>query len=187
MVKAKRYKAAILPYVLVITLAGGIVVSSIMLRFYLSLKESDLLLNQWIIEKDLNSVLNYGMHQEIFSSRWEDVHFSTTLNSIARFQNDHWGIYGLTKVQVERNKSVFKRAAIWGRKSEQSDYSLYLADLKQHFSVCGKTVLDGLCYLPEAGVRHGYIEGKSFTGSLPDQSTVKHARQIGRASCRERV
>ncbi|HRJ35672.1 MAG TPA: hypothetical protein PK610_06775, partial [Flavobacteriales bacterium] len=61
MVKAKRYKAAILPYVLVITLAGGIVVSSIMLRFYLSLKESDLLLNQWIIEKDLNSVLNYGM------------------------------------------------------------------------------------------------------------------------------
>lgn len=177
MVKVKRYKAAILPYVLVITLAGGIIVSSIMLRFYLSLKESDLLLNQWIIEKDLNSVLNYGMHQEIFSSQWEDVHFSTTLNSNARFQNDHWGIYGLTKVEVERNKSVFKRAALWGRKSEQSDYSLYLADLKQHFSVCGNTVLEGLCYLPEAGVRHGYIEGKSFSGSLPDQFSVKHAQR----------
>jgi len=44
-------------------------------------------------------------------------------------------------------------------------FSLYLADAGKSLSLCGRTEINGHCYLPAAGLKRGYIEGESFAGN----------------------
>ena len=42
---------------------------------------------------------------------------------------------------------------------------MYLADQNKPLSLTGRTQITGNCYLPKAGVKRAYIEGKSFVGN----------------------
>lgn len=61
----------------------------------------------------------------------------------------------------------------------KDQYSLYLADHDKPISLCGKTILSGKCFLPKAGLKMAFIEGKSFEGSkLLDGTSEDSKREI---------
>ena len=57
--------------------------------------------------------------------------------------------------------------------------SLYLADNNRALSLCGETLIKGLCYLPRQGPKRAYIEGKSFVGTQLIHGGIKQSdRQL---------
>ncbi|MCB0395295.1 MAG: hypothetical protein KDD36_01500 [Flavobacteriales bacterium] len=90
-----------------------------------------------------------------------------------------WGVFEVAVAQT-LTRNVAERAVLMGRKpGPDSDYALYLSDRNRALSVCGKTLVRGKAYLPEAMVKRAYIEGKSFDGQrLIDGVTSKSDKAV---------
>lgn len=96
-----------------------------------------------------------------------------------------WGLFELATATAFKRKQTHRRQALVGRLPAPSEPALYLSDRNKALALCGRTIIKGTVYLPKAGVKRAYIEGKSFVGKqlidgkrelakrhLPDLSAV---------------
>jgi len=77
-----------------------------------------------------------------------------------------WGAFEIQISEAFSRHHRFSRIALSGNGSkEDSTTALYLADQDKPLSLCGKTEIKGMCFLPKAGVKRAYIEGQNFIGA----------------------
>ncbi|PCJ87265.1 MAG: hypothetical protein COA57_04865 [Flavobacteriales bacterium] len=161
-------KGGALIYALFVALIIGLTSSSLIFLAYFNriefqantLKEKTLL--------DVSSGINLLVAQP------EKIPFAqpaeTTLfddeSSIVTLGRIHWGAFeiGVSK-KTSKNYEFSQSVLIGSNLHQDSKISLYLADLDKPLSLCGKTEINGICYLPKAGVKRAYIEGQSFVGN----------------------
>jgi len=82
-----------------------------------------------------------------------------------RFQmrEEEWGLWNVVKVISETRHGVDTAVLLCGgRYLRQDTTALYTVGKGRYLSVVGETVLRGRCYLPELGVRRGYVQGRSY-------------------------
>lgn len=92
------------------------------------------------------------------------------------FQRKHWGAFEIAVSNAVAGKLSANRAAMIGALiHNDSKISLYLADEDKPLSLCGNTLIKGICYLPKAGVKRAYIEGQSFSGDKLIDGEVKES------------
>ncbi|HEY0056919.1 MAG TPA: hypothetical protein VGB63_16330 [Pedobacter sp.] len=78
-------------------------------------------------------------------------------------RKERWGIYDLAFVQSYIQKDTITRAFLIGKNFD--DYTaLYLRDEDRPLSISGSTQIVGDAFLPGAGIRQSYAEGKSYSG-----------------------
>lgn len=78
-------------------------------------------------------------------------------------KKDTWGLYDVYQaIAFTVNDSVRKQALGGVAILPEEDYALYLADQHLPLSVSGETTIKGSVFIPEAGVRKSYIEGREF-------------------------
>ncbi|MFN3402666.1 MAG: hypothetical protein ACK40G_01135 [Cytophagaceae bacterium] len=88
-----------------------------------------------------------------------------------------WGIFDIGIVKAFSGRSEYIKAGMYGYKPDgESNAAVYLADMNRPLSVSGNTRLKGVCYLPEAGIRREFIEGKSFTGNKLVDGEIKKSK-----------
>ncbi len=88
-----------------------------------------------------------------------------------------WGVYDVATVKAFSGRHKLVRAIEYGYKPDETlSSAIYLTDLNRPLNLCGKTKVTGTCYLPEAGVKRGYIEGKSFEGSTLINGATKKSK-----------
>jgi len=87
----------------------------------------------------------------------------------------NWGIYEVASVKAFSGRYATTKTKQYGYKPEDN-LAVYLADLSRPLNLCGKTKITGTCYLPEAGVKRGYIEGKSFEGSTLINGQIQNSK-----------
>jgi hypothetical protein len=88
-----------------------------------------------------------------------------------------WGVYEVASVRAFSGRFSLTRTVEYGyRPDETISGAIYLTDLSRPLNVCGKTKITGTCYLPESGVKRGYIEGKSFEGSSLINGVTKNSK-----------
>ena len=80
-----------------------------------------------------------------------------------------WGFYDVLFSKAHRRtiqgQFTQTKAAILGTNiGEQQQSALYLLDNNRSLSLVGKTRIEGVAYLPKAGVKRGYINGLSYYG-----------------------
>ncbi|MCU0431795.1 MAG: hypothetical protein MUF42_17690 [Cytophagaceae bacterium] len=98
------------------------------------------------------------------SSQYVDL-FGQGSDSVL-LQQRYWGAYSLlSSTAMSAGAQVHQMALCGAALSADESTALYLADLGRPLHVCGNTRLQGTSYLPEAGIRHGYIQGRGYTGS----------------------
>ncbi|MDJ1497753.1 hypothetical protein QNI19_32735 [Cytophagaceae bacterium DM2B3-1] len=79
-----------------------------------------------------------------------------------------WGVYTLASVKAFRGRHQEQQAALLASLPDSTTKAaLYLTDEKRPLTLTGDTRLKGICYLPEAGIRTSYIDGKGFSGDMP--------------------
>jgi hypothetical protein len=77
----------------------------------------------------------------------------------------YWGGFEVVMSRAfHHRKSQFRKALVGRFIPEEKRVSLYLVDRSRPLSLCGETILDGVCYLPEGGVKRAYIEGQNYKG-----------------------
>ncbi len=93
-----------------------------------------------------------------------------------RLIKKHWGAFDLGISEAFIRKECFKQVALIGTAlDDSSKISLYLADQNKALSLCGKTVIQGNCFLPKAGVKRAYIEGQTYIGDKLIYGTAKES------------
>lgn len=77
-----------------------------------------------------------------------------------------WGLFTLAHASAHYQSDTFSKAFFLGEAHQPSLQSaLYLEDHNAPLAVVGNTEVRGLVYLPQAGVKRGYIKGKGYTGA----------------------
>ncbi len=100
--------------------------------------------------------------------------FGEQNDSVALRRMD-WGAFEVALAKAFSGDRHVTKAAQYGYPpTGPGGAALYLADAGSPLVVSGSTTLRGLCYLPEAGVRSGYIDNQPFAGrSLVDGALRK--------------
>lgn len=169
-------KGGSLFYAIVISLLIAIISSAFILFAYFSHSQ----FQNWEINDRLNLNANSGITFLLSDQSVVPLNSKVSLD----LYNDGFDsvelIYrswGATEIAI--SKALFKdrkvtRSAQVGIALDTNDlYSLYLADEDKPLSVCGTTKIVGDAYLPKTGVKRGYIEGQSYTGTSFVEGKIK--------------
>lgn len=76
-----------------------------------------------------------------------------------------WGAYEVLVSEGISGRETTRSAELVGSVNLDTASALTLIDHGKPLSLCGKTRLEGTCYLPRSGVKRAYIEGKNYVGS----------------------
>jgi hypothetical protein len=76
-----------------------------------------------------------------------------------------WGIYDIGLCQSFIQKDTLSKALMIASQIDSSKWAaLYLIDEDRPLSVSGKTMIRGDAFIPKAGVKEAYVDGKSYQG-----------------------
>ncbi|MEM7035865.1 MAG: polymer-forming cytoskeletal protein [Bacteroidota bacterium] len=160
-----RLKASALVYTLMIcTLAGVLVASLLMLFSYNRIGFDDLYFRELAVDNvdsGIKAVL-YGAGDR-FGERAERL-FESEVDSVYA-RGEVWGMYGVLRVTGVHGPARRTRTVLFGAVPERAfAAALYVEDRNRPVTLAGKTRLEGLLYLPEAGLKRGFVGREGFAG-----------------------
>ncbi len=160
-------KASSLIYTITIVFLTGIVASSFLLYNQLSQKETDLYLLQYRLNKNAHSGIEYLLAASDYMEYNvpKNIQITEGNTDSVTVCKKSWGIFdiGISKSNF-KNKTKELTCLIGSRLLSDEKNGLYVADLDREISLCGRTVLDGITYLPDECVKRAYIEGENYIG-----------------------
>lgn len=161
-------KAGALLYAMFLVIVITIMSSSFILVNYYNSAYVIHILKQEQLFQDVNSGINYGLsfYKEIPLNNKVEIDLYDNEEHKVKLSKKNWGaFYIITSESKWKNKSISKAVLVGNNINEGEKIALYLADQNKPLSLTGKTEIVGDCYLPKAGVKRAYIEGKSFVGN----------------------
>jgi len=159
-----KLKASALFYAMLIATLIGIISGSLILFAYLN--------NLLFLNFDINQklLLNAASGIEILKGRSMDIGEEPTKVQLFDQEEDEvelsikpWGAFEIATSIATANRAKEIKVAQMGWVIKDN-IALYLTDNNRPLALCGNTIIKGDCYLPKAGTKRAYIEGKSFVG-----------------------
>ncbi len=102
--------------------------------------------------------------------------FDEGIDSV-EIQIKQWGAYPIISSTALHQNQKINKIVMVGSQSPTTLPNLYLVDIGNPLSVCGKTRIEGNIYLPKRGIKRGYIGGKSYTGNKLLYGTKHQSKQ----------
>lgn len=89
-----------------------------------------------------------------------------------------WGAFEIIYCSSKIRKKGISKIQLVGQNSTFFDgVAIYLVDKKQPLSLSGNTKINGDVFLPEAGVKRAYVEGRSFKGTTLINGEIKKSSE----------
>jgi hypothetical protein len=148
------YFAIVIAFIIAIVTASLIMLAAHYRNSYLKTKRFDRLLN------NLNSGITYMMANKevIIEERKIDL-FGNQADSLI-MSTKPWGIYEVVILKSFIAKDTLQKAFLMGKKTDS--VVLYLCDEDRPLSMSGTTKLTGNAFLPKAGLKKAYADGKPY-------------------------
>lgn len=160
-------KASSLFYAIAMSLLIGIISGSLILFAYLNRSYILSSLAKDNVRINAGSGINLLLSENSLFEKSDTVLLSLFDDGIdsVRLVKKYWGAFDIGVAEAFTRKEHYKEVALIGTVlDDSSKITLYLSDQNKALSVCGKTVIQGTCYLPKAGVKRSYIEGQTYVG-----------------------
>lgn len=125
---------------------------------------------------NVNSAINLvlGKPEVLQVNQKKSVDLFDDGECIVELEGKNWGMYSVAVASSVWHNYSFSKTAMFGDDIFNTEQvALYLADNNNYLSLCGKTILKGICYLPKLGTKRAYIEGQSFVGAKMVDGEVK--------------
>ena len=154
------YYALFLSIVIALILGSMVLFSGMNRRFATQLEIEELLIENAI------SGIEYAQanYQELPNREPIYVRlFGDGIDSV-RLEKKQWGAFTILKSTSLHNGKTYDKIALTGQLNQDSDPNLYVADQGRPIALCGDVRIEGHAVLPQAGLKHAYIEGKNYTG-----------------------
>ncbi len=150
----------------------------ITLSFHYKIQNRENLL-QKKLERNANSaivmLMNNAEGAETTTGKIIDLYNDGTDSVLIK--NTSWGVYEMVSVKAFSGRYSLSKTAEYGFQPDETlAGAIYLTDLSERLSLCGKTKITGLCFLPEKSVARGYIEGRSFEGSTLIDGFIRNSK-----------
>jgi hypothetical protein len=167
-------KASSLYIVLIVSLVIAIVSSSLItVAYYYRLEyQKNLRYNRLLT--NLNSGIDILLskdYKKFDADNIVDLDSSQAEKLLLR--KERWGLFDLALVKSYVFLDTIKKAFFIGDQTDKDRSVIYLTDEDRPLSVSGNTQIVGDAYLPKAGVREAYMEGKSFTSGKLVNGAIK--------------
>lgn len=155
-------KAHALFIVIVIALILGIISSSLILLAY----HYRIYSHENLLAKRLQLNAASGLHilltdQNGFQTEETLDLYGKEVDSV-QLKKISWGAFETGLVRAFSGRHQVNRAAQLGY-TPDSAFAVYLPDQRLPLSLAGNTLIKGNCYLPEAGVKRAYVDGRTYT------------------------
>ncbi|MEM7104358.1 MAG: hypothetical protein AAF502_14565 [Bacteroidota bacterium] len=90
-------------------------------------------------------------------------------NDSVVLETTNWGVFKVGRSTAFSNRGnqqrVHTKICLFGHRLEGIQRSaLYLTDRNKPLTICGNARIKGTAFLPEAGIKRGFIEGQPYTG-----------------------
>src|SRR5579863_316714 len=165
-------KASALYLVIIISLVIAVLCSSLIVTAYFYRAEYQKKFRYDQLQNNLGSAINILLtsRDPVFKQEKTFSLFNQDNDSIS-LQKTNWGIFdiGVAKAFIQKD-TLYKVFTIANTIDSSKWAALYLMDEDRPLSISGKTTINGTCYLPKAGVKAVYVDGKYFEGN--DQNLI---------------
>ncbi len=148
----------------------------ITLSFHYKIQNRENLL-QKKLERNTNSAIALLMNDSEVGDALNTIDLYGEESDSVQIKRTSWGVFEVATVKAFSGKYQLTKTVEYGYSPDETlSAAIYLADLSRPLNLCGKTKITGNCYLPEAGVKRGYIEGKSFEGATLINGITKKSK-----------
>ncbi|WP_140487084.1 hypothetical protein [Flavobacterium sp. GSA192] len=124
--------------------------------------------------------INYLLNTSEFNSKDTlTLKLTEKENQSVKVHLSQWGIFQKAFVLTQFRKKKFVKTAVLGSLIDaETAPTLFLQDTHNPLTVVGNTSIRGNAFLPEAGVKSGYIAGNSYYGSQLIYGNAKKSTDI---------
>ena len=159
-------KASALYLVIVIALVIGLICSSLVAVAYFYRAEYQKKFRQDRLNHNLLSSINLllAAPDGAYKEPQRIALFGGEKDSVI-IQKQAWGIFDIGTVRAYAQRdTIYKAFSIAGAADSAKWAALYIADDDRPISVSGKTRIEGVAYLPKAGIQTAYVDNKAYEG-----------------------
>lgn len=124
--------------------------------------------------------INYLLNTPEFNSKDTlSIKLTEKENQTVKVHLSQWGIFQKAFVLTQFRKKKFVKTAVLGSLIDaETAPTLFLQDTHNPLTVVGNTTIKGNAFLPEAGVKSGYIAGNSYYGSQLIYGNAKKSTDV---------
>jgi hypothetical protein len=180
----RKLRAAALVYALVMALIIAILSSSLVLYSWISAESIQANEKKIRMLDNVNSAINLLLAQQTLVGLNESkrIDLFGSGNDSVQLNRRAWGVFEVISASAVWKGVSFSKIALVGyRNVRDSTFCFYLCDNSAPLAVCGKTRLNGTCYLPSPSIKNAYIEGKNFVGEKPVYGIIhKSSKELPR-------
>ncbi len=121
----------------------------------------------FILQFDLNNQLKARLyHKELLLYKTQNELFSKLHDSLTHVQ--FWGAYSMAHAKKNNKIDTFKETFLLDYTHPRHDsINLYISDLNKKTVISGNTQLNGNIQIAKGTITSGYVNGKTYSGSLP--------------------
>jgi hypothetical protein len=174
-----KLKSGALQFVVFIAVLIALLLSGLMLYAYtfLYMKEQSKGAIDNIQLSDTG--IAYLLQQEEINTDTLTLDFVKTENQTLKVQLSQWGIFEKAFARTQFRTKRFEKTALVGSLiNSQESPTLFLQETQNPLTVVGNTVIRGIAFLPNQGVKPGYIAGNSYYGSQLIDGPIKKSTLV---------
>lgn len=154
--------------VLQVALIISFIIASILLSLILLIYSQRLIFIKSNIERQLirnsHSGINYLLanrtNRNIYSESFDL--FGDSFDTV-NLSSRQWGLYDLISSTAKKGSNFHRKIAMVGTRMDSlGEASLYLIDNSKPLAVAGNTLIKGNVYVPKAGVKRAYFNGRDY-------------------------
>jgi hypothetical protein len=164
--KIKKLDGAALQMVIIIALIITVICGSLLLLTYYK--------NSRYLKFSRQEHLSLNLKNAITLSLSKFQKNQDTLLTDGVFQSDSahlkqqkWGLFDVVAIQTFHGKDSLSKAFLVGSTLKNIDEVLYVVDEDRPLSIAGDSKIIGNAYLPKAGIKSAYVEGKYYEKDKP--------------------
>jgi hypothetical protein len=158
-------KASALYMVIVIALVMAITCSSLIVAAYFYKMQYQKSFRMGQLQLNAASGINILLGSKIDFSSKHKVSLFGQPNDTVVLERSPWGLYDVGTAQAFIQKDTLSRTCSIGNSIDSTQWSaLYIIDEDRNISVSGKTSIQGVVYIPKAGIKEAYVNNQAYQG-----------------------
>lgn len=177
---AKKLKSGALQFTVFVAVVIALLLSGLMLYAYtfgyMKEQSQGAIENIQLADDGINYLLNsqkFNMNDTLEIALTEKEHQSVKVHL------SQWGIFEKATALTQYRKKKFVKTALLGSFIDaETAPTLFLQDTYNPLTVVGNTKIQGNAFLPESGIKSGYIAGNSYYGSQLVYGSVKKSTAV---------
>ncbi|MBS1624353.1 MAG: hypothetical protein JST83_10060 [Bacteroidetes bacterium] len=123
---------------------------------------------------DAHSAINYYIYASGEAPVDQTFHLYPNSEIESELHVEKWGLLSIVTARARLGSSAEVRSALVGEDLNRDTMpALYLADNSIPLVVCGRTSINGHCFLPKSGFKRGYIEGENTGIAKPVNGKIE--------------